>query len=400
MSAAEKTDHHDAVPLAPPMEPMLTRTLYSDDHEAYRETAKRFFEREVAPHHGRYEAQGHVDRELWNKAGEAGLLLTAIPEEYGGLGADRMVSAVIYEEQAKAGASALGFSVHSDIVAPYILNFGSEEQKQRYLPKMATGELVGAIAMTEPGTGSDLQSIKTRAEDKGDHWLLNGSKIFITNGYLSDVAVVAARTGSSGQGSADMSLFIVEASLDGFTKAPPLKKMGLKGQDTCELFFSDVKLPKDAILGSPGMGFGMLMKELAWERLIIAIHAQGAAEMALAHTIEYAKGRTAFGRPIADFQVQRHKLAQLTSEVSVGRVYTDECLRAEVAGTLSPAAAASAKCWVSEMCSRVIDQCVQIHGGYGFMWEYPVTRAFVDNRIHQIYGGTNDIMRELIARSL
>ncbi|GGY56868.1 acyl-CoA dehydrogenase family protein [Parvularcula lutaonensis] len=397
MSASEKKEAFNPVP---EVQPLIGRTLFNETHEAFRETARRFFEREVAPNHSRYEEQGHVDRDLWNKAGEAGLLLTAIPEEYGGLGGDRIVSAVIMEEQARVGASAVGFSLHSDIVAPYIFNFGTEEQKQNYLPRMASGELVGAIAMTEPGTGSDLQGIKTRAEDKGDHWLLNGSKIFITNGYLCDIVIVAAKTGNSGQGSADTSLFIVEAGLDGFTKGTPLKKIGMKGQDTCELFFSDVKLPKDAILGAPGTGFGMLMKELAWERLLIAILAQGAAEFAFEHTLDYAKNRQAFGRPIASFQVQRHKLAQLASEVSLGRVYTDECLRAEVEGRLSPAGAASAKCWVSEMCSRVIDQCVQIHGGYGFMWEYPVARAFVDNRVHQIYGGTNDIMRELIARSL
>lgn len=398
--SASPAEHTETFTPASDLTPLVPRTIYSDEHEALRMTARRYFEEVVAPHHARFEAQGHVDRDIWTKAGEAGLLLTAIPEEYGGLGADRLVSAIVMEEQSRVGASSVGFSLHSDIVAPYILNFGSEEQKQTYLPKMASGEMIGAIAMTEPGTGSDLQSIKTRAEDKGDHWLLNGSKIFITNGYLSDVVIVAARTGASGQGSADTSLFLVDAGLDGFTKGTPLKKVGMKGQDTCELFFDDVKLPKDAILGGPGMGFGMLMKELAWERLLIAILAQGAAEMALAHTLDYAKERQAFGRPIADFQVQRHKLAQLASEVSLGRVYTDECLKAEVEGTLSAAGAASAKCWVSEMCSRVIDHCVQIHGGYGFMWEYPVARAFVDNRVHQIYGGTNDIMRELIARSL
>jgi alkylation response protein AidB-like acyl-CoA dehydrogenase len=386
---------------APPETPMLLRrTIFGPEHEDYRRGVRRFFEEEVYPHWEAWEAQGHVDRAVWNKAGEAGLLCVAIPEEFGGLGADRLFATVVMEEQARVGASGPGFSLHSEIVAPYILQYGTDAQKQHYLPRMATGELMGAIAMTEPGTGSDLQSIRTRAEDKGDHYLLNGSKIFITNGYLSDVVIVVAKTGGSGKGSADTSLLLVDASLPGFTKGKPLKKMGMRAQDTCELFFDDVRVPKENLLGTEGSGFKMLMQQLAWERMIIAIQAQAGAEATFNITREYVKNRQAFGRPVAEFQTMRHRMADLQTDLSVGRTFVDECLRAEVAGTLTPIAAAGAKLWVSEMCSRVADQCVQMHGGYGYMWEYPVARSFVDNRAHRIYGGTNDIMKELISRAL
>lgn len=399
----------EAPPAAPPRHEftatpetpkLLPRTIYGPEHEDYRRGVRRFFETEVYPHWEAWEAQGHVARDLWNKAGEAGLLCVAIPEEFGGLGADRLFSTIVMEEQGRVLASGPGFSLHSEIVAPYILHYGSDAQKRHYLPKLATGEMVGAIAMTEPGTGSDLQSIRTKAEDKGDHYLINGSKIFITNGYLSDLVIVVAKTGSSGKGSADTSLILVEAGTPGFTKGKPLKKMGMRAQDTSELFFDDVKVPKENILGAPGMGFMMLMQQLAWERLLIAIQAQASAEATFDLARDYVKNRQAFGRPVAAFQTMRHRMAELQTELSVGRTFVDECVKAEVAGTLSPVAAAGAKMWVSEMCSRVADQCVQMHGGYGFMWEYPVARSFVDNRAHRIYGGTNDIMRELISRAL
>ncbi|MHA0036387.1 acyl-CoA dehydrogenase family protein [Deinococcus sp. PESE-13] len=383
-----------------PTPPLLPRTLMGPEQEAFRRTARRFFETEIAPHREAFEAQGHIPRELWNRAGELGLLCTAIPEEYGGMGGDRLFSSVLMEEQGRVLASAPGFMLHSDIVAPYLLRYGTEEQKQKYLPRMATGELVGAIAMSEPGAGSDLQGIKTRAEDQGDHYLLNGSKIFITNGYLADIVIVVARTGSTGKGSRDISLLIVEAASEGFTKATPLHKMGMKGQDTAELFFSDVKVPKENLLGQAGQGFVMLMQELPWERLIIAIQAQAATEAVFDLTRQYVKERQAFGQSVMDFQVTRHKLAELQTELSLGRTYVDECTRTMLAGKLTPQAASAAKYWVSEMCSRVMDACVQLHGGYGYMWEYPVARAFVDNRAHRIYGGTNEIMKELIGRSL
>ncbi|GAA5513878.1 acyl-CoA dehydrogenase [Deinococcus carri] len=380
--------------------PLLPRTLMQPEHEAFRRTVRRFFETEVAPYTEQFERDGHIPRQLWNRAGELGLLLTAIPEEYGGMGGDRLFSTVLMEEQGRVLASATGFMLHSDIVAPYILHYGTEEQKRRYLPGMATGERVGAIAMTEPGAGSDLQGIKTRAEDKGDHYLLSGSKIFITNGYLADLVIVVARTGNTGKGSRDLSLLLVETNSEGFSKGKPLKKMGMKGQDTCELFFSDVRVPKENLLGQEGQGFRMLMQELPWERLIIAIEAQAAAEAVFDLTRQYVKERQAFGQAVMDFQVTRHKLAELQTEISLGRTYVDECTRAMLGGKLTPQAASAAKYWVSEMCSRVMDACVQLHGGYGYMWEYPVARAFVDNRAHRIYGGTNEIMKELISRAL
>ena len=255
---------------------MLPSHLYGPEHEDFRRTARRFFETEVAPYGEQFERDGHIPRNLWNKAGEAGLLCVAIPEEYGGMGGDRLFSTILLEEQSRILSSGPGFLLHSDIVAPYILNYGTEEQKQKYLPKLATGEMVGSIAMTEPGTGSDLQGVKTRAEDKGDHYVLNGSKIFITNGYLCDVAIVVCKTGNTGKGSRDISLLLVEANSPGFSKGKPLKKMGMKGNDTAELFFNDVKVPKENLLGQEGEGLKMLMRELPWERLIIAVQAQAA----------------------------------------------------------------------------------------------------------------------------
>lgn len=384
----------------PATDPLIARDVYGAEHDDYRRLARGFFETEIAPHWERWEEQQHIDRDTWTKAGAAGILCAAIPEEYGGLGGDRLFSAILMEEQARVFASAPGFMLHSDIVAPYILKYGTEEQKRKYLPKMASGEMVGAIAMTEPGTGSDLQAVRTRAEDAGDHYILNGSKIFITNGYLADLVIVVAKTGNSGKGSNDISLLLVEAASEGFSKGKPLKKIGMKGQDTCELFFDSVKVPKANLLGQEGGGFFMLMGELAWERLIIAIQAQAAAEAVFDTTRQYTKDRHAFGRPIGAFQTMRHKLAELYTEISVGRAFVDNAMKAEVAGTLSPQAAAAAKCWVSDMAMRVIDQCVQMHGGYGYMQEYAVARAFVDNRAHRIYGGTNDIMKELISRFL
>jgi alkylation response protein AidB-like acyl-CoA dehydrogenase len=393
----------DARPIfmAPPeTTPLLNRTVFGSEHDDYRRGVRNFFEAEVYPHWEAWEAQGHVDRDLWNKAGAAGMLCVTMPEAFGGLGADRLFATIVMEEQARVGASGPGFSLHSEIVAPYLMHYGSQAQKERYLPRMASGELIGAIAMTEPGTGSDLQNIRTRARDAGDHYVLNGSKIFITNGFLADLVIVVAKTGETGKGSADTSLMLVEAGTPGFTKGKPLKKMGMRAQDTAELFFEDVRVPKENLLGSEGAGFLMLMQQLAWERLMIAIQAQASAEAAFDIARDYVKSRTAFGRPVAAFQTMRHRMADMQTELGVGRTFVDECLKAEIAGTLTPMAAAAAKMWVSEMCSRVIDQCVQMHGGYGFMWEYPVSRAFVDNRAHQIYGGTNDIMRELISRAL
>jgi alkylation response protein AidB-like acyl-CoA dehydrogenase len=383
-----------------PLNAMIPRTLFNSDHEAFRMTARRFFEQEIMPHRDRFEAQQHIDRNLWNKAGSLGLLCPTMPEEYGGAGVDRLYSVVMMEEQARVGDSGSGFSLHSDIVGNYINNFGTHEQKQEWLPKMASGECVTGIAMTEPGTGSDLQGVKTRAVLDGDHYILNGSKIFITNGYLADMVVVVAKTGDGEKGAQNISLLIVDTKSEGFSKGKPLNKMGMKAQDTCELFFNNVKVPKANLLGGEGMGFFMLMQELAWERMMIAIICIAGAESALATTVEYVKQRQAFGKPIASFQNTRFKLAEMKSEIQIGRVYVDRCLELVLKKELSIDAAAAAKYWVSDLISKVVDECVQLHGGYGYMMEYPICRAYIDTRANRIYGGTNEIMKEIISRMI
>ena len=382
---------------------MLPRTIFTADHDEFRKNVRRFIDQECVPHHARWEEQQHIDRSLWNRAGELGFLCLTIPEEYGGMGGDRLYSTVLMEEQTYAGATGPGFAVHSDIVANYILNFGTETQKREWLPKMASGEAVGAIAMTEPGTGSDLQSIKTKAVRDGDDYVINGSKIFITNGYLSDVVIVAAKTGESGSGAKDISLILVPKDTPGFSKAPPLKKVGMKAQDTCEMFFENCRVPRANVLGGAdgeGRGFIMLMKELAWERLIIAILSIAGAQAALNVTIEYTRGRKAFGKAVAEYQNTRFKLAEMKAEIGVAQVFVDRCLELVLQGKLTVEAAAAAKLVTSDLVCRVVDECVQLHGGYGYMLEYPIARAFVDNRASRIYGGTNEIMKELIARTL
>jgi long-chain-acyl-CoA dehydrogenase len=383
-----------------PLASMLPRQLFTTEHDAFRETVRKFYEKEVIPHTERYESQQHVDRELWNKAGELGLLCATMPEEYGGSGVDRLYSMILIEEQAYAGDSATGFSLHSDIVANYLLNFGNKDQKQQWLPKMASGEVVTAIAMTEPGTGSDLQAVRTSAVLDGDDYVINGSKIFITNGYLCDMAIVVCKTGNNDKGSANLSLIMVEAERAGFSKGKPLNKIGMKGQDTCELFFDNVRVPTENLLGLEGMGFMMLMKELAWERLIVAIICQAGAEAAFAHTVKYTKERQAFGKSISHFQNTRFKLAELRTEIDVCRTYLDRCMQLQLKHELGIDAAAAAKYKISEMYSKVVDECLQLHGGYGYMLEYPIARAYIDNRANRIYAGTNEIMKELIARSL
>jgi alkylation response protein AidB-like acyl-CoA dehydrogenase len=380
---------------------MLPRTIFTADHDEFRKNVRRFLEEECVPHHARWEEQQHVDREIWRRAGELGLLCLTVPEEYGGMGGDRLYSTVLMEEQSYAGVTGPGFAVHSDIVANYILNFGTEEQKHAWLPKMASGEAVGAIAMTEPGTGSDLQSVKARAELDSDDYIINGNKIFITNGYLADIVVVVAKTSNTGAGSKDISLLLVENGRPGFTKAAPLKKVGMKAQDTCELFFENVRVPRSNLLGGiEGQGFVQLMKELGWERLIIAILSISAAEAALRWTVDYTRTRKVFGKAVGEYQNTRFKLAELKAQIAVTQVFVDRCLELVLKNQLTPEAAAAAKLTASELVCRVVDECVQLHGGYGYMLEYPIARAFIDNRASRIYGGTNEIMKELIARTL
>ena len=373
--------------------------VFTAEHEAFRDQVKRFIEREITPYHDDWEKAGQIDRELWRKMGAAGLLSCAVPEEYGGPGADFSFSAVLLEELAKANASGPGVAVHSDIVTPYILHYGSEEQKREWLPKFVSGEAVGAIAMTEPGTGSDLQGVRTSAIEDGNHLVINGAKTFITNGQQADVVIVVVKTDPS-QGARGTSLVLVERDREGFSRGRNLEKIGLKAQDTSELFFDNVRVPKTNLLGEEGKGFEYLMSDLPQERLIIAIGAVAHAEAGLDWTIEYVKGRKAFGKAIGDFQNTRFRLADVKTEVTIGRAFVDQCLEKHMNGGLDPTTAAMAKLWTTEMENRVLDICLQLHGGYGYMWEYPIARAWADARIARIYGGTNEIMRELIGRSL
>ena len=378
---------------------MIPRTLFSSEHELFRESVRKFFEQEAVPFHAQWEKDGHIDRALWNKAGEAGMLCSHIPEEYGGMAADFLYSAVVIEEQARLGLTGVGFSLHSDIVAPYILHYGNEEQKQCYLPKLVSGELVTAIAMTEPGTGSDLQGVKTTAVLDGDEYVINGSKTFITNGWLADLVIVVAKTDAKA-GAKGISLFLVDAKTPGFSKGKRLEKVGMKAQDTSELFFQDVRVPKENLLGQPGMGFAYLMQELPQERLTVGVGAIASAEAALKWTLDYTRERKAFGRAVADFQNTRFKLAEMATEIQVGRVFVDRCLELHLNKKLDVPTAAMLKYWGTDLQCKVIDECVQLHGGYGYMWEYPIARAWADSRVQRIYAGTNEIMKEIISRAL
>jgi acyl-CoA dehydrogenase len=378
---------------------MIERSLFSEHHEQFRDTVRRFLEKEVAPHHARWEDEGYVDREVWTKAGEAGLLCTSMPEAYGGADADKLYSVVLFEEIARQGYTGLGFGLHNEIVAPYILSYGTDAQKAKYLPAMARGEIVGAIAMSEPAAGSDLQGIRSTATDAGDHFLLNGSKTFITNGWHADLVIVVAKTDPSA-GAKGTSLLLVERGMPGFEKGQRLKKVGMKAQDTSELFFDNVAVPKANLLGDVNRGFVYLMQELPWERLQIAISGIQAAQSAIDWTLEYTKERKAFGTTVAAFQTTRFKLAELQTEVQVARVFVDRCIELLMQKKLDTATASMAKYWCSDLQCKVIDECVQLHGGYGYMWEYPVARAWADARVQRIYGGTNEIMKEVIARSM
>jgi len=378
---------------------MIPRTLFNEEHDMLRESARRFMETEIAPHHERWEEQGYVDRDAWQKAGAAGFLCPTMPEQYGGVGVDRRYSMVLIEEQARIGASGPGFMLHSEIVAPYILHYGTEYLKSHYIPKLATGEMIGAIAMTEPGTGSDLQGVATTAIRDGDDYVLNGSKTFITNGWNADCVIVVAKTDPTA-GAKGISLFVVDTSMAGFSKGKRLKKAGMKAQDTSELFFENVRVPAQNLLGEEGAGFKYLMQELPWERMQIAIMAVQAAESGLEWTVQYTRDRKAFKRPIAEFQTIAHTLAEIKTEVQMCRVFVDRCMELLLEDKLDAATASMAKYWTTEMQFRVLDKCVQLHGGYGYMWEYPITRAWADARVQRVYGGTNEIMKELISRTL
>ena len=377
----------------------LPRTLFSEEHELFRSTVKRFVDTEIVPNHAQWEKDGQLSRDAWRKAGELGLLCASMPEEYGGVGADRLYSIILMEELANVGATGPGFGLHSEIVAPYILRYGSEEQKRKYLPKMATGEIIGAIAMTEPGTGSDLQGVRTSAKADGNELVINGAKTFITNGQMADVVIVVCKTDPTA-GAKGTSLVLVEAGTEGFRKGRNLEKLGLKAQDTSELFFDDVRVPTTNMLGEEGKGFVYLMQELAWERLQVAISAVANMEAALQWTVDYTKDRTAFGQPVFEFQNTRFTLGKIKAEVTQARAFVDTCIQLMMDGKLDAATGAMAKLTTTDLQVRVLDECLQLFGGYGFMWEYPITRAYADSRVQRIYAGTNEIMKEIIARTL
>ena len=376
------------------------REIFEAEHEAFRQTARSFIEREIAPHHAQWEKDGVVSRDVWLAAGRQGLLGFDVPEEYDGGGTvDFRYNMVLAEEMTRAGAHGPAFPLHNDIIVPYITSLGTDEQKRRWLPGACSGELITAIAMTEPGAGSDLQGIRTTAVDKGDHYVLNGSKTFISNGILSDLVIVVARTNPDA-GAQGISLLVVERGMDGFDRGRNLDKVGQHAQDTAELFFENVVVPKGNRLGEEGSGFVSLMVNLPQERLSIAMIAAAACEKILEISLDYAKEREAFGRPIGRFQHNRFVLAEMATETHIARVFVDDCVRRHMKGDLDASHASMAKWWTTELQNKVVDQAVQLHGGYGYIFEYPIAKAFVDSRIQTIYGGTTEIQKEIIGRSL
>jgi alkylation response protein AidB-like acyl-CoA dehydrogenase len=378
----------------------VERHLFEADHDAFRETARAFCDKEIVPHHESWEEAGIVPRELWTAAGDAGLLGFMIPQEYGGGGArDFRFNAVVIEEITKARASGPGFSIHADLVSGYLLDYATDEQKERWLPRFCSGETITAIAMTEPGAGSDLQGIQTTAVRDGDHYVLNGQKTFISNGILADLVIVVAKTDPAA-GYQGISLLVVERGMDGFERGRNLDKIGLKAQDTSELFFDDVRVPVTNLLGEEGKGFIYLMEKLPQERLTIAVVAAAACESMLETTLRYVKERKAFGRPIGSFQNSRFVLAELATETQIARVFVDRCIEELNAGKLTVSDAAMAKWWTTELQKKVADRCLQLFGGYGFMTEYPIAKAYLDTRIQTIYGGTTEIMKEIIGRTM
>jgi len=379
----------------------MERDLYDADHEAFRATCRAFLDKHVVPFHKQWEADGIVDRGIWLEAGKQGLLGLDVPEEYGGGGVhDFRYNAVLSEEVVRARASGVGFTLHNEVVAPYLLKLTTEEQKQRWLPKFCTGETITAIAMSEPGAGSDLQGITTTAVRDGDDYVVNGQKTFITNGIHSDLVIVVVKTDPDAKAAYGLSLLVVERGMPGFERGRNLDKIGLKAQDTAELFFTDVRVPAANLLGEQNRGFFHLMDNLPQERLAIAVGAVAACERVLEQTLAYCRDRKAFGRPIGSFQHSRFVLAELATEVQIARVFVDRCIIELNAGKLSITDAAMAKWWTTELQLRVVDAGVQLHGGYGYMLEYPIAQAYLDSRVQTIYGGTTEIMKEIIGRSL
>lgn len=384
------------------MTEFIERPLFTEEHTMFRQSVRDFIAKEIVPHNAEWEKNHMVSRESWEKLGENGFLCMQAPEAYGGLGIDDFrYNTIFSEELSRAGVAgpAVGYPLHSDIVLPYILDFGSEEMKAKWCPEMISGKAIGAIAMTEPGAGSDLQGMSCTAEDKGDHYLVNGSKTFITNGYLCDICVTAVKTDPS-MGAKGISMLLMEADMEGFTKGEPFEKIGLHAQDTCELFFDNVKVPKENLIGKEGEGFKYLMKELAQERLVVGIGAIGAAEGIFWKTAQYVNERNAFGQAIARFQNTRFKMAEMATEITKARAFLDACVALHNEGKLDASMASMVKLTTTEVQCQVADECLQLHGGYGYIWEYDVARAWADARVQRIYAGTNEIMKELIARKI
>ena len=378
---------------------MFKRELFNEDHEAFRDMVRRFIAKEIAPFHEQWESDGVVPRDLWLKAGAAGLLCCTVPEAYGGAGADYLFDVVVFEEMARSGFSGPGFMIHCDLVATYIASFGSEQQKRQWLPKMVLGQAIGSLGMTEPHAGSDLKAIRTKAVRDGDDFVISGQKVFISNGQLCDVIVLATKT-DSGAGARGVTLFLVDTSLPGFRRGKNLHKLGMKAQDTSELFFDGLRVPASAMLGEEGKGFELMMTKLAQERLAQAIRSATVAETVVDYTVEYTAQRKAFGKTIGEMQNTQFKLAELKTEAVVGRQFTDNCIKRFMQGELDAVDAAMAKMWLSNMHCKVVDECLQLFGGWGYMWEYPIARAYADARVVKIAGGSIEVMKHIIGRHL
>ena len=379
---------------------LMERKIYaSEEHRMMQGMIQEFISNDIMDHLEEWEKNGMVSREIWKRAGELGLLCLDIPEIYGGGGLDFTFNALLIEAFAKKGITGPGFSLHSDIVAPYLLYYGTEAQKQKYLPLMANGEIITAIGMTEPNCGSDLKAIRTPAEDKGDYYLVNGQKTFITNGFMCDMVIVAVKTNHNTD-EEGVTLLILESAMEGFSKGVPFKKIGMKSQDTAQLFFDNVKVPKDNRLGDEKTGFKIMMQELARERLTVGIMAVATAEGAIESTIAYTTERTAFGTPISGFQNTQFKLAECTTQMQIHQAFLDRCIELLVDHKLTAESASMIKYSATDMCGHVVDECLQLFGGYGYMWDYPIARMYADNRVTRIYAGTNEIMKIVIARGL
>ena len=378
---------------------MIKRTLFNEDHEAFRDTVRKFITKEIAPYHAQWEEDGIVPTQLWLKAGAAGMLCCTIPEEYGGLGLDYLFDVVVFEEMARSGFTGPGFLIHCDLVATYVKSFGTEAQKKRWLPKMVAGEAIGSLGMTEPHAGSDLKAIRTKAVRDGDHFVISGQKVFISNGQSCNVLVLATKTDSAA-GAKGVTLFLVDTSLPGFRRGKNLNKLGMKAQDTSELFFDELRVPASDMLGDEGKGFELMMTKLAQDRLAQAIRSATVAETVIDYTVAYTAERKAFGKTIGDFQNTQFKMAELRTEAAVGRQFVDKCIEVFMKGELDAVDAAMAKMWLSNMHCRVVDECLQLFGGWGYMWEYPIARAYADARIVKIAGGSIEVMKHIIGRQM